>query len=88
MIFEIADFDPKLGQIWSQNCNVHNFYEIWHSEQIKHDNYEYIPWSRWSWLKIIDSSEFGPNIKTYSNFYEIWHSEQIEYANYEYNTCH
>ena len=25
----------KLGQIWSQNCNVPNFYEIWHSEQIE-----------------------------------------------------
>ena len=38
IIFEIADLDPKLklGQIWSQNCNVLNFYEIWHCEQAKH----------------------------------------------------
>ena len=42
-IFEIADLDP--GQIWSQNCNVPNFYEIWYSEQIKHANYEYINWN-------------------------------------------
>ena len=45
MIFEIADFGPKLKtwQIWSQNCNVPDFYEIWQSEQIGHaNNYEYI----------------------------------------------
>ena len=32
MIFEIACLDPKLklGQIWSQNDNMPNFYEIWH----------------------------------------------------------
>ena len=40
MIFEIADLDPKkLGQIWSQNCSVPNYYEIWYSEQIEHTNY-------------------------------------------------
>ena len=40
-IFEIVDLDPKLkiGQIWFQNCNVPNFYEIWHSEQIECANY-------------------------------------------------
>ena len=48
MIFEIADLDPKLiiyRQIWSQNWNVTDFYEIWHSEQIEHANYEYINWN-------------------------------------------
>ena len=48
MIFEIADLDPKLiiyKQIWSQNWNVTDFYEIWHSEQIEHANYEYINWN-------------------------------------------
>ena len=47
MTFEIADLDPKLilGQIWSQNCNVLDFYEIWHSEQIEHANHEYINWN-------------------------------------------
>ena len=40
-IFEIVDLDPKLkiGQIWFQNCNVPNFYEIWRSEQIECANY-------------------------------------------------
>ena len=49
MIFEIVDLDPKL-KTWadsSQNCKVHNFYEIWHSEQIEHSNYEYINWNWW-----------------------------------------
>ena len=43
MIFEIADLDRKLklGKIWYQNRNVLNFYEIWHSDQIKQANYEY-----------------------------------------------
>ena len=42
MIFEIV---PVLGQIWSQNCDVPDFYGIWHSEQIEHANYEYINWN-------------------------------------------
>ena len=33
MIFEMADFDPKL------NCNVPDFYEYWHSEQIELASY-------------------------------------------------
>ena len=44
MIFEIPYFDPKL-KTWADlvsNCNVSDFYEIWHSEQIEHPNYEYI----------------------------------------------
>ena len=44
MIFEIADLDPKsntLRQIWSQNCNMSDFYEICYLEQIEHANYEY-----------------------------------------------
>ena len=47
MIFEIVDLDPKLNtwQIWSQYCNVIDFYEVWHSEQIEHANYEYINWN-------------------------------------------
>ena len=46
MIFEIADLDPEiLRQICSQNCNVPDFYETWHSEQIKHGNYEYNTWN-------------------------------------------
>ena len=46
LIFEIADLDPKLylGR-WSQNWNVPDFNQIWHSEQIKHANYEYINWN-------------------------------------------
>ena len=40
MMFEIADLDPKKhGQIWSQNCNLPDYYEIWHSEQVEHANY-------------------------------------------------
>ena len=31
-----------LGQIWSQNWNVLDFYEIWHSEEMDHASYEYI----------------------------------------------
>ena len=40
MVFEIAHPGAKLstGQIWSQNCNVHTFYEIWHSGQIENAN--------------------------------------------------
>ena len=36
MTFEIADLHPKSNTwaIWSQNCNVPDLYEIWHSEQI------------------------------------------------------
>ena len=47
MIFEIVDLDPKLNtwQIWSHNYNVTDFYEVWHSEQIEHANYEYINWN-------------------------------------------
>ena len=30
-----------LGQIWSQNCNVPDFYEICNSEHIEHTNHEY-----------------------------------------------
>ena len=37
----------KLGEIWSQNCNVVAFYEICQSEQIEYANYEYI---YWNWL--------------------------------------
>ena len=33
MIFEIANFNPII------NCNVPDFYEDWHSEQIEHANY-------------------------------------------------
>ena len=36
MIFEVADLDPKLK---IQDCNVPDFYEIWHSEQIEQANY-------------------------------------------------
>ena len=44
MIFQIVDLDPKLNtwQIWFQNCNVTDFYEVWHSEHIEHASYEYI----------------------------------------------
>ena len=35
----------KSGQIWTQNCNVPNFNEIWLSEQIEHATYEYINWN-------------------------------------------
>ena len=47
MIFEIVDPDRNLtlGQIWSQNCNIPDFNEIQHSEQIEHANYEYINWN-------------------------------------------
>ena len=47
MIFVIANLNPKLkiGQIWSQNCNLPDFYENWHSEQIEYANYEYINWN-------------------------------------------
>ena len=47
IIFEIAGLDPKFKAwaISSQNCNVTDFYEIWHSEQIEHANYEYINWN-------------------------------------------
>ena len=48
IIFEIADLDPKLNTLklqCNQNCNVTDFYKIWHSEQIEHANYEYINWN-------------------------------------------
>ena len=47
MIIKIADLDWKLKVlwIWSQNCSVPDFYEIWHSEQIEHANYECINWN-------------------------------------------
>ena len=44
MVFEIAGLDPKLNT-WSQNCNLPDFYEILHSEQIEHANYKYINWN-------------------------------------------
>ena len=63
MIFEMVDLDPKnWGKIWSQNCNVPNFYEIWRSEQIEHANYEYntrqcLDHPRDYWLIVVISSE-------------------------------
>ena len=60
MIFEVVDLDSKL-QSWvdlSQNCNLSDFYEIWHSQQIEHANYEYdirqcLEHSRDYWLRMI-----------------------------------
>ena len=46
VIFDFADLDPKL-KTWADlvsNSNAPNFYEIWHSEQIKHANLEYSTW--------------------------------------------
>ena len=40
--------------MWSQNCNVLDFYEILHSEQIEHAGYEYINWNWWPWPKTTD----------------------------------
>ena len=47
VVFEIPYFDQelKLEQMWSQNCNVPDFYDIWHLEQIEDVNCEYINWS-------------------------------------------
>ena len=42
-IFEIADL-VKLRQIWSQNCNVPDFYKS-DNKKIEHANYEYINWN-------------------------------------------
>ena len=47
IIFGIADLDPKL-KTWADlvsNCNVPDFYDIWHAEQVEHTNYEYINWN-------------------------------------------
>ena len=88
MKLRILTWNLKLGQqIWPQNCNVPDFYEIWHSEQTKHANYECSTWNWWFWPKIIDSGKFGPSTGIFSDFHEIWHSQQIEHVNYEYNTC-
>ena len=39
----IDELDPKLQicEIWSQTEMCSNFYEIWHSQQVEHANYEY-----------------------------------------------
>ena len=55
---------------------IPDFYEMWHSEEIQHANYEYI---NWNWLP-------WPKIEICFNCYEICHLEQIEHANYEYST--
>ena len=47
MIFETATRKKKLGQTWSQNCNVPNFYEVSHSEQIEHATEEALQRSFW-----------------------------------------
>ena len=70
-----------LGQIWSQNCNIPDFYEICNSEHIEHTNHEYTDWNWWPWIKI-----FGPKSEICFSFYEIWDLEQIEHANYGYST--
>ena len=85
MIFKIVGLDLKL-KTWSQNCNVPNFYEIWHPEQTEHANYECSTLNWWSWPKIIDLGKFGLNTEICSDFSEIWHSQKIEHAYYEYNT--
>ena len=73
------------GTISKYFGNVPDFYEIWHSEQIKHANHEYV---NWNWLR--DSKlkiwEICPKTEMWSNFYEMWHLEQIEHVNYEYST--
>ena len=47
MIFVLRNLTQNQirGQIWSQNCNEPNFYQISHSEQIEHANYEYNNWN-------------------------------------------
>ena len=69
LIFEIADLDPKLylGR-WSQNWNVPDFNQIWHSEQIKHANYEYINWNWLPQLKIRNLRHLVPKLKYVSTF--------------------
>ena len=62
-----------------------DFYEIWHSEQIRHVSHECV---NWNWLP--DSKlkiwEICPKTEMWSNFYEMWHLEQIEHVSYEHNT--
>ena len=53
--YKFAKFGPK-----TEMCS--NFYEIWHSQQIEHANYEYnthqcLECSRYYWLRIIIDSE-------------------------------
>ena len=60
MTFEIADLYLRL-KTWadlSQNCNLHDFYEIWYSEQIEYAKYDYntrqcLEHSCDYWLKMI-----------------------------------
>ena len=88
MIFEIADRDLKLklGQIWSQNCNAHDFYEIWQPEQIGHANYECINWNWWPWPKTKNLQNLVPKVKRAPVFFEILHLQQFEHVDYKYST--
>ena len=76
-------WNKKLGQIWSQNCNVPDFYEIWQSEQIEHANYGYI---NWPWPEIRYLRNLVPKLKCAPIFNEIWHLEQVEHADCECST--
>ena len=56
------------GQIWSQNCNVPDFYEIQHSEQTEQAYYEYINWNWLPWPKIRNLPNLVPKLKCVSMF--------------------
>ena len=45
---KIADLDLKLGRFGLKIEISSNFYDIWHSVQMKHANYEYGTWNWWS----------------------------------------
>ena len=46
MIFEIAELTRNCTwAVWSENFNVPDFYETWHSERTEHARYEQINWN-------------------------------------------
>ena len=64
ILIEIDDFQPKLqiSKFGPKTEIFSNFYEIWHSQQIEHANYEYntrqcLERSRDYWLRMIVGSE-------------------------------
>ena len=65
ILIGLDDLDLKLQicQIWSQNWNFLQFYEMWQSQQIEHANFEYnarqrLERSRDYWLRMIIGSEW------------------------------
>ena len=59
--------------MWSQNWNVRNVYEFWHSELI--EDIKFISYLEFkTWHKILDLDKFGSTFQI-SYFYEVWYLE-------------